>query len=80
MHCDQSLNYDQSDRHRKVAAGSGSNNRHEESLQHFEVTSGSKQHEKAVSNTLQENERKDGCNEIDKFLVTLQSGAMKYQE
>ena len=39
------------------------------------MTCASKQQKKAVSNTVQENERKDGCNDIDieTFLVTLKS-------
>ena len=68
MHGGQFLHCDQPGRHRKVTAGG-------ESLQHCNVTGGNKQQKKAVSNTVQENERKDCCNDIDveKFLLTLKN-------
>ena len=64
----QPLQGDQSGQHRKVTASS-------ESLQYCKVTAGRKPQGKAVSNTVQESDRKDGYNDIDveKFLVALKS-------
>ena len=64
----QPLQGDQSGQHRKVTASS-------ESLQYCKVTAGRKPQGKAVSNTVQESDRKDGYNDVnvEKFSVALKS-------